>query len=111
MRSSLRELPWLVALVGLGVPLVGSDFIVWPLTAVWLLILGLIRVVGRSRLPPDRMFRRALAVGLLPVLFLLGWEGGWWLIPADLAYLVIEVRASSEDVAGPTAGDSAIDLT
>jgi hypothetical protein len=89
MRFSVRAVPWLLALVGLGIPLVGTGFMVWPLTAVWLVILGLIRLVGRSRLPRDRTLRMGYAAGLLPVLFLLGWEGGWWLIPADLAYLLI----------------------
>ena len=38
-----------------------------------------------------RPLRIALAVGTLPLLFVAAWEGGWWLIPADLAWLVIEV--------------------
>lgn len=45
----------------------------------------MIRVVGRAALPRDRTTRVALAVAVLPVLFLSGWEGGWWLIPSDLA--------------------------
>jgi hypothetical protein len=92
MRFNARTVPWLLALLGLAIPLVGTGFVVWPLTAVWLVILGLIRLVGRATLPRDLTLRMGYAAGLLPVLFLLGWEGGWWLIPADLAYLVIEWR-------------------
>jgi hypothetical protein len=32
-----------------------------------------------------------MAVALLPVLFQAAWVGGWYLIPADLAWLAIEI--------------------
>lgn len=65
----------------------------WPIVAAWLVILAVIWIVGRPALPKERGLRIALAVGALPVLFVLAWEGGWWLIPADAAWLVIEVAA------------------
>ena len=89
MRLSLRAVPWLLALVGLAIPMIGSGFIGWPFAALWLVVLALAWIVGR-RDPGTRELRLTTAVVLLPVLFLLGWEGGWWLIPADLAWLVIE---------------------
>ena len=89
MRLSLRAVPWLLALVGLAIPMIGSGFIGWPFAALWLVVLALAWIVGR-RDPGTRELRMTTAVVLLPVLFLLGWEGGWWLIPADLAWLVIE---------------------
>lgn len=92
MRFSTRVLPWLLALVGLAIPLVGSGFMVWPLVALWLLVLAVIWLAGRAIGPRDRLLRVGFAVGFLPLLFLLAWEGGWWLIPADLAWLVIEWR-------------------
>ncbi len=75
MRFNARTVPWLLALLGLAIPLVGTGFVVWPLTAVWVVILVLIRLVGRATLPRDHTLRMGYAAGLLPVLFLLGWEG------------------------------------
>jgi hypothetical protein len=42
---------------------------------------------------------------LLPVLFLLGFVGGWYLIPADLAWLLIEFgdRRRDTTLSAPTA--------
>ena len=87
---SVRMLPWLLALVGLAVPLVWSGFGLWPSIVAWLIALGLVWVVGRGQ-PRTRRERIGFALVLVPFLFLAGWEGGWWLIPADLAWLVIEV--------------------
>lgn len=95
MRVSVRAVPWLLALVGLAVPMIGSGFIGWPLAALWLVVLALVWIVGR-RDAGTRELRMVTAVVLLPVLFLLGWEGGWWLIPADLAWLVIEFADRDE---------------
>ena len=40
----------------------------------------------------DRSYQRIVtAIVLLPILFLAAWEGGWYLIPADLAWLAIEI--------------------
>jgi hypothetical protein len=96
MRLSVRSLPWLLALVGLAVPLVGDGFALWFLISNWLVVLALIWLVGRVAPPRSRAASIALAVGLLPVLFLLAWEGGWWLIPADLAWLTITVADRRE---------------
>jgi hypothetical protein len=92
-RFNLRAVPWLVALVGLAIPMVGGGFVGWLFVAAWLAILAMIWFVGGALLPIGRGPRIALAAAALPALFLLGWEGGWWLIPADLAWLVIEVAA------------------
>jgi hypothetical protein len=85
--------PWLLALVGLALPLVGSGFTLLPLVAIWLVLLALVWVIGRMAIPKERGLRIAVAVAALPLLFLAGWEGGWWLIPADVAWLVIEVAS------------------
>ena len=98
-------MPWLAAIVGLVLPLVGSGFVVWPLTLIWLVVLVAIRAVGPRAQPEGRSLRIAIAIGLLPVLVLLGWEGGWWLIPADVAWLVVELAdgrpAGTSPVAPP----------
>jgi hypothetical protein len=88
---SVRFVPWILALAGLAIPLVASGFVVWPLIAVWLAILALIWGVGRAGLAPSRANHVAIAIGLLPLLFLLAFEGGLFVIPADVAWLVIEL--------------------
>jgi hypothetical protein len=87
---NVRTLPWLVAVVGLSVPLVGSGFALWLSFVAGLSMLGLVWVVGRAQ-PQPRRGRIGFALVLLPFLFLTGSTGGWWLIPADLVWLVIEV--------------------
>jgi hypothetical protein len=88
---SVRFVPWILAMAGLAIPLVASGFVVWPLIAVWLAILALIWSVGRVGLVPGRANHIAVAIGLLPLLFLLAFEGGLFVIPADVAWLVIEL--------------------
>jgi len=99
MRLTVRSIPWLLALVGLAIPLVASGFVIWPLVVLWLAILALVWSLGRAGLARDRTLRVTLAVALLPVLFLLAFEGGWWLIPADIAWLVIELADRGEAAA------------
>jgi hypothetical protein len=88
---SVRFVPWILALAGLAVPLVASGFVVWPLIAVWLAILALIWSVGRAGLVLGPANHVAAAIALLPLLFALAFEGGLFLIPADIAWLVIEL--------------------
>jgi hypothetical protein len=95
MRIGVRTVPWLLALAGLAIPLVGSDFVIWPLVLAWLVVLGAARLVGGAMVP-TRPQRIAAGLLLLPVLALpLVWLGGTWLIPAHLAWLVIEIADGS----------------
>lgn len=87
---NLRIIPWLVALMALAFLLGVSRFVVWPLVLVWLLVLAVIWIVSRSMTTTPEQ-RIGIALVLLPILFLLAFEGGWWLIPADLAWLAIEL--------------------
>ena len=87
---SIRTLPWLLALTALGILLVVTSFRVWALVLIWLLALALLWAWSR-RVKTTRTSRIVGALVLLPILFLLAFEGGWWLIPADLAWLVIEL--------------------
>lgn len=64
MHTGIRTLPWLLALGGLIIPLVGSDFVVWQLTLVWLAVLALVWLMG------PRWYRR-------------GRSGSW---PASYSY-------------------------
>ena len=63
-------------------------------------MLVILRVFGR--LPRSRRERIGLAVATLPVLVLLAFEGGWWLIPAAVAWLVVELVDRPITGAGPT---------
>jgi hypothetical protein len=83
-------IPWLVALVALGTLLVVTGFSVWVLVAVWLAALAVVWVWGH-RVRTTRTWRIAASFVLLPILFLLAFEGGWWLIPVDLAWLAVEL--------------------
>ena len=96
MRLTLRSIPWLLALAGLAILLVAGGFVVWPLIALWLAVLALIWSLGRAGLFRGRATHIAVAVALLPVLFLFAVEGGLWLIPADIAWLAIELADRGE---------------
>lgn len=93
LSTWIRAVPSLLALVGLGVPLIGSAFAVGLVVSGWLVVLASLWLFGRRVLSPSRGVRAAVAVALLPVLFMLAWWGGWWLIPADLAWLVLVLLA------------------
>jgi hypothetical protein len=89
MRLGVWIVPWLLALAGLVVGLVSTDFVIWPLVLAWLVVLALAWLFGGAMVA-TRSHRVTVALLLLPVLLVLAGEGGWWLIPADLAWLAIE---------------------
>ena len=89
MRLGIRTVPWLIAAAGLGVPLLAGGFAGWPYVLVWGILLVVPWIVTRDR-PADRRERIVLPLFLLPVLLVLGFVGGWYLIPADVAWLLIE---------------------
>jgi hypothetical protein len=86
----VRLVPWILAVVGLAIPLVWSGFTLWLLVVLWLLVLVAAWLTARVVIK-TRGQRIGTALVLLPILFVLAWEGGWWLIPADLAWLAIEL--------------------
>jgi hypothetical protein len=90
VRVGIRAVPWSLAIAALVIALVGSGFVIWPLVLIWFGVLALVWFVGGA-LVPTRTARIVAGILLLPVLFLLAFEGGWWLIPADLAWLAIEI--------------------
>jgi hypothetical protein len=90
VRVGIRAVPWYLAIAALVIALVGSGFVIWPLVLIWLGVLALAWFVGGAMVP-TRAARIVAGILLLPVLFLLAFEGGWWLIPADLAWLAIEI--------------------
>jgi hypothetical protein len=82
--------PWLVALIGLAVPLVGGGGAGWVYVGGWVIVLAgtfllkPIRSVGRR----GRIKYAAITAGVLVVPGLI--VGGLYLVPAALAWLVIE---------------------
>jgi hypothetical protein len=92
---SVRNVPWILALLALATFLVVSGFKLWLLVGLWLLVLVAAWLTGRVVLV-SRGPRIVVALILLPILFLLAFEGGWYLIPADVAWLVIEVINPAE---------------
>jgi hypothetical protein len=91
LRNRIRLVPWLLAIAGLAIPLVGSGFMGWLIVLGWLLALGLVWLVGGDMVP-TRGARIVAGSVMLTVLLVPGaWYGGWWLIPALLTWLVIEI--------------------
>ena len=84
MRHTTR-----LAVAGLGIPWLASGFAGWPYVLLWGILLIVPWIVTREQ-PAGRRERMKLPAFLLPVLFLLGFVGGWYLIPADIAWLLIE---------------------
>jgi hypothetical protein len=91
--SSFRALPLTLAVLGIVVPLVGSTFTVWPLSVFWVILLATV-VVAIQRARPTRSTRVFWGLVALPILFIAAWEGGWWLMPAVIAEVVIDARAT-----------------
>ena len=89
MRPGIRTIPWLLAAAGLGIPLLAGGFAGWPYVVLWVILLSVPWIVTREQ-SASRRERMKLPAFLLPVLFLLGFLGGWYLIPADVAWLLVE---------------------
>lgn len=107
MRRTVRLLPWLLAVVGLALPFVGSGFVVWFQIAFWSIPLALAWLTHGSLLSSStRAFRIGVALVLLPLLLITAWEGGWLLIPADLAWIAVELADRGGDTRGSTSRDA-----
>ena len=99
---ALRDVPlWLAAagifmltVTGLSVGLQHPDVLpVIPVIAIcWILVLGAGRLAVR-RLPYVRVARVLLAVVALLLAFELGYFGGWYLLPAALSLVLVEILA------------------
>jgi hypothetical protein len=94
--------PWVVALVGLAVPMVGSGFIGWPFVVAWLVLLAILWGV-RPVAAADRGTRLAAGVAAIVALMALGTIGGFYLAPAVVVWLVLV----AVDPTGETSPDPA----
>jgi hypothetical protein len=79
----------LLAAAGLGIPLIAGGLAGWPYVVGWAIAVVVFAVARRTSHAVREVGRPAF---LLPALFVLGIVGGWYLIPADLAWLVIETH-------------------
>jgi hypothetical protein len=100
MRLGIRSAPWILAVVGLGLPLLAGGFSGWPYVVLWSMLLIVPWIVTRDQ-PANRRARMVLPAFLLPALFVLGILGGWYLIPADLTWLLIEFGDRRRDTTSP----------
>jgi hypothetical protein len=92
MRSARVEVvPAVLAVAGLVVPLVGSGLAVWPLTLIWAGVLLAFAAWLLALRPRPQVAAVALVVAL-PILVVTAWEGGWWMLPAAVSQLWIELR-------------------
>jgi hypothetical protein len=89
-RSS--GLPWILALVGLAVPMIGSGFIGWPFVVGWLVLLVLLRWI-RPLADTGRQGRIVAGIGALLMLAVLSTLGGLYVLPAVAAWLVLVARS------------------
>ena len=87
-RVMIQRMPWLLAVVGLAIPMIGSGFIGWPFVVGWLVVLVLVYLFRPLR-DADRPTRLVTGIAVVIALALLGTVGGWYLIPAVLAWLVL----------------------
>lgn len=98
MTAPIRAVPWLLAVIGLAVPLVGGDGAGWVYVMGWLVVLAAIRLL-RPLGQADRRERivapAVVAVALVAPGIVVG---GFYLVPAALAWLVIEVRSAGSSV-------------
>jgi len=98
-RRALWSLPWVLALVGLAVPMVGSGFVGWPFVVGWLVLMLVtwwVRPLGGA----DRTARLAVGVFTVALLALLGTLGGLFLIPAVLVWLALVAAEPSQALPG-----------
>jgi hypothetical protein len=89
VRLGIRTIPWCLAAAGLGIPMLAGGIAGWPYVVMWAILLIVPWIVTRDQ-PESRRERLVLPTFLLPVLLVLGFIGGWYLIPADVAWFLIE---------------------
>jgi hypothetical protein len=89
----ISALPWALAVAGLALPMIGSGFIGWPFAAVWLVVL-LVLWWARPLAHADRATRVVGGLAAVFALALLGTFGGFYLVPAVIAWLALVIAGS-----------------
>ncbi len=99
----LWSLPWVLAVIGLAVPMVGSGFIDWPFVVGWLILLLLAwrtRPLGGAS-QTARLGTGVLVIGLLALLATLG---GVYLVPAVAVWMLLVAAEPRPDTVGDGVG-------
>jgi len=99
MLRLTSAMPWLIALIGLAVPLMGGGGAGWPYVVGWLIVLGALFVTKPIR-HADRQDRIkwaliAAVLSVVPGLVV----GGIYLLPAVLTWLLIELGSGPPSTA------------
>ena len=99
MSRLVRLVPWLLALVGLGVPSFLAGEIAWLYVGPWLILLGISWYL-RPLAGASHRVRVESALVCVVLLVWPGWIiGGPYLLPAALGWLALELRTSHNAVA------------
>jgi len=86
----IRWLPTSLAVIALGLFLI-APAVNGPLLVLgWGIVLSLYRYIATAA--PDRASRALVDAGFLVICTLAAFEGGWFLLPAGVAYLVRDLR-------------------
>jgi hypothetical protein len=97
----LKLIPWLLAFVGLGLPLAAAGGAGWPYVVFWLILLATLWLMQPLVDASHRLRIQSAAICTVLLVFP-GWVvGGPYLLPAALAWLAIELLAL-RDAATPT---------
>jgi hypothetical protein len=91
---SMRAVPAILALLGLAAPMIGSGFIGWTFVVGWLIVLSLLWWI-QPLAGADRTTRLGAGVAGIFGLGLLGTVGGFYLVPALLAWLALVLTERS----------------
>jgi hypothetical protein len=83
-RLVTQAIPWVLAVVGLAIPMIGSGFIGWQFVVGWLVVLVLVHLFRPLR-DADRPTRLVTGIAVVIALAVLSTVGGLYLIPAVLA--------------------------
>jgi hypothetical protein len=97
VTGALHALAWVLAVAALGLLLVAPNANGPLLVLVWGVALVGFRFV--TSIVPDRAARMVVGVVFLWGCFLAAFSGGWFLIPAGLAFLLLDWRSKGAGVA------------
>lgn len=88
---TLNIIPIGLALVALAVAYVGSGLSNGGLIIAWVGVIGATEI-GLAVVKPSDDLRVFGGLAALALLFLLAYEGGWWLLPAVIADMILSAR-------------------
>jgi hypothetical protein len=94
LELGLSLVPIALAILGAVVPLVGNGFSALGLALIWLAAIAIVAVARAVARPAPSMRVFLDVVALVSTLVVFAPEGGWWFVPAVVAQLLVDRRAS-----------------